>query len=704
MRSLLSFCCLAVLAASTASAQTVDEVIDYELNQATYGTPTALGESPKAISAFEAEDLVSVADPTYEMTVTATRIDEPAVLSAGTVNILGDDDFDHLIPLHPAEALNSVAGVNIHQGSGQEHLTAIRSPVLTGGAGAGSFLYLEDGVPLRAAGFGNVNGLFEAGTEFSQQVEVVKGPGSVLYGSNAQHGLINFISQAPDETGSLRLIASDDGQLSGRATLSTEHHRISLHLGHDNGFREDSGFDQQKLQWRFDQEWDEWEVSALTSFQNLNQETAGFLQEGEEAYRDRDLIEINAFPEAYRDAWSARTQAQFERDIGNNRLALTPYARTSEIEFLRHFVPGQAREEQKHSSVGLLSTFYGHNYLIGLDAEYTSGSLFEFQDNPTRFSFVQGLHYDYDVNALVLSPYAQKDFSLGRDTTLTAGARLDYTRYAYSNNTDVGTSGRFVRVADRTDEFVTLTPKLDLVHRLGLFSSVYARAARGARAPQTSDLYSLQINQTVGEVDSETLDMAEVGFKYHIDETRFSIAAFAMRKDNFFFRNANGFNVTDGETEHIGVELSGAARLTDWLSVSGEFSLADHTYAFTDLVNSPSSSITNGDQVDSAPNTLANISMTATPTDRLTLSANMSHVGDYFTDPGNTRSYSGHEVFGARAAYDITEYLEIFIGVKNLFDTRYADRADFAFGNDRYFPGRPRHVLIGLTQDLDFRR
>ena len=652
----------------------------------------------------QSEPEVVIADPTYEMTVTATRINQPALLSAGTVNILDNNELERLMPLHPAEALNAVAGVNIHQGSGQEHLTAIRSPVLTGGAGAGSFLYLEDGVPLRAAGFGNVNGLFEAGTEFSDRIEVVKGPGSVLYGSNAQHGLINFISQAPDGTGNLRVVASDDGQLSGRASWSGQTDRLSLNLAHDNGFRDDSGFDQQKFQWRHDREFDGGRISALTSVQNLNQETAGFLQEGEEAYRDDELAGLNAFPEAYRDAWSARTQARIELDLNANTLALTPYARSSEIKFLRHFVPGQAREEQTHSSVGLLSTYYTPHTLFGFDAEFTSGSLFEFQDNPDRFSFVQGLHYDYDIEALVLSPYIQREFQFGADTTLTAGARVDYTRYAYSNNADVGVSGRFVRVADRTDEFVTFTPKLDLVHRFDLFSSAYIKAARGARAPQTSDLYSLQTNQTVGEVDPETLDMIEIGFKYGLDGIDLQASAFAMRKENFFFRNANGFNVTNGETEHIGVELSGSAQLTDWLTLSADLSLADHTYAFTDIVTSASSSITDGDQVDSAPNTLAHLAITATPTERLSLSFNLSHVGDYFTDPGNTRTYPGHDVFGARAAYAVTEDLEIFIGVKNLFDTNYADRADFAFGNDRYFPGRPRHVLIGFTQDLDFRR
>ncbi len=41
-------------------------------------------------------------------------------------------------------------------------IIAFDSNIRTGGAGAGSFLYTLDGVPLRAAGFANVNGLFEA--------------------------------------------------------------------------------------------------------------------------------------------------------------------------------------------------------------------------------------------------------------------------------------------------------------------------------------------------------------------------------------------------------------------------------------------------------------------------------------------------------------------------------------------------------------
>ena len=99
-----------------------------------------------------AEKPILVGDVVYAKGVRLRTYNQPEV-----IDVLSSISPEGLTLAHPAERLNSIAGVNIHRGSGQEHLTAIRSPVLTGGAGAGSFLYTLDGVPLRAAGFANVN-------------------------------------------------------------------------------------------------------------------------------------------------------------------------------------------------------------------------------------------------------------------------------------------------------------------------------------------------------------------------------------------------------------------------------------------------------------------------------------------------------------------------------------------------------------------
>ena len=88
-----------------------------------------------------------------------------------------------------------------------------------------------------------------------------------------------------------------------------------------------------------------------------------------------------------------------------------------------------------------------------------------------------------------------------------------FTTYNYDNNATVGRSGRFIRVADRIDNFLTITPKASLSYGFDNKNMIYVRAARGSRAPQVSDLYSVQQNQVAGEAEIETLDSLELGFK-----------------------------------------------------------------------------------------------------------------------------------------------------------------------------------------------
>ena len=640
------------------------------------------------------EDWIILTHSPFTDTVTVTDQKRSFLDSPQSIDKITKEILETIV--HPAEALNRKAGVNIHRGSGQEHLTAIRSPVLTGGAGAGSFLYLQDAVPLRAAGFANVNGLFEAGVEFAQQAEVFKGPGPAEYGSNAVHGLINIVSEDVGRGNNATVIGSSRGyvRLSAGVDIS-DHLRASVSLAHDDGFRADSGFDQQKFQLRYSAEIGSWDVDWVSNIVNLNQETAGFIQ-GDDVYLDSDIALSNPNPEAFRDGKSYRTQARFTRYLGNTEVVMTPYARRAELRFLRHFVPGQALEKNAHSSVGLQSKLIGDSWSFGFDGEYSKGEVFEFQDNPSRFSFVQGLHYDYDVEAFVGAAYGAASWDITERLRLDTGARAEYTRYDYDNRASDGVFGRFIRAADRTDDFFTLTPKIGVVYDTGP-ATVFARAARGSRAPQITDLYSAQQNQVPGEAKVETLDSLEAGVRFG---RIFEITAYTMWKDNFFFRNANGFNVVNGKTRHTGVELSFDKDVTDTLFVSGEGSLARHSYAFNEPNDNPANNIAQGDRIDTAPDMLATLRLGYKLFASVSAEIEWRHVGRYFTDPGNTQTYPGHDIFVLRGQYQMNDHVMIFGRIDNIFDTRYADRADFAFGNERYFPGRPRTLFFGLSSEF----
>ena len=268
-----------------------------------------------------------------EFVVTAERRQVSVLDTPGSITRLDQREIDTVRIDHPSELMARVPGVLIHRGSGQEHLTSIRSPILTGGAGAGSFLFLENGVPLRSAGFANVNGLFEAQTETAGAIEVIRGPSGALYGANAIHGVINVVPRDISEDISFFVDASGDTieRFKGRGWISSNFgdHGVALGLSvlDDNGFRADSGVDQQKVNFRHAYESGAVSVDTFITFNNLNQETAGFVL-GDDAYLDPQLRRTNPNPEAFRDAKSVHWSSRVDIAANDNlSVSITPFAR-----------------------------------------------------------------------------------------------------------------------------------------------------------------------------------------------------------------------------------------------------------------------------------------------------------------------------------------------------------------------------------------
>ena len=404
------------------------------------------------------------------------------------------------------------------------------------------------------------------------------------------------------------------------------------------------------------------------------------------------------------------TSVRLTRDYEGFELTLTPYALTQDMEFRQHFLPYKGIEENGHDAIGLMSRVdidmhAGVDLRIGADLSLANGYLIETQNDPfTRFpGFPVGKHYDYEVETRTGALWGEAEWSLSPDVTLLAGLRAEAHDYDYQTNIAAGIAGRFQVAPDRSDSFNLLTPKLGLIWQ-GVNDSdiaLYANYARGQRAPQASDLYRLQSLQTPGEIKTETLDSFEIGARGGLLDgaLEFDLAVYSMDKRNFFFRDADGLNVPGGKTRHAGVELAlDWAVIPDALRVSGAASWSDHTYAFNRPVGRAGESITSGNQIDTAPEWLGDLQLVWTPTDPLTLTFGAEHIGTYFTDAENTHTYPGHTVFHLRGNWQFDESLSLYISVRNLFDLNYADRADFAFGNDRYFPGEPMNATFGLRK------
>ena len=651
------------------------------------------------------------ADLIGEIVVTGT-IGERLGATGSTSHIDGDE-LEEIRYSHIHEALSRTPGVWVTRGSGQEHLTAIRSPVFTGPGACGGFLNLEDGIPIRPAGFCNINNLFEVNGEQAGSIEVWRGPSSAVLGGNALHGAINVVTDNPEGT-RLGLERGSYGYAQVRAASGRhvgEHYvGLSAHGSQTDGYRDATGYDQQKLSLVHAAVLGTWQVRNTLNATRLDQDTGGYVQ-GFEAYKDRKLRRSNSNPGAYREAWAWRAASHWQRE----QTQVSAYLRRSHMEFLQHFLPGQPTETNEQTSGGALirqgfevGAWAGH---FGAHMEAMQGSLLEFQDRPTTGSaFLEatrpaGRHYDYDVDSVMVAGFYDLGRALSGRLHLVHSLRLEHLGYEYENRHLTGNSRDdgstcdfggclYTRPASREDRFTEVAGRLGIERDFGAHRLGYLVFSTGFRPPQATELYRLQQGQTVADLDSERLLSVEAGF----GNGTWSLAVFSQWTRNFIFRDASGFNVSDGKTRSLGLEFSG-----DWYrgdhALSLTTSYAVHKYDFTrDAARGER--IEKGNLMDSAPRWLTHARWRYQPGERWYSELELNQVGKHYINAANTASYEGHVVFNWRSGYRLSEHIDLFARVINLLDERHADRADHAFGTYRYFPAMPVQGYVGINLTL----
>lgn len=664
-----------------------------------------------------------------EVIVTATRQEQELRDYAGSISVMSADDVALVGSTHHSEIINRAAGAMIQRNSGEESLTAIRSPVLSGPGSCGVFLFLENSVSIRPVGFCNVNELFEVNTEQAESIEVLRGPAGVVYGSGAMHGAVNVISAVPNELPAYGFAVEGGPDQYYRGKLAMRHLGTTTDFGaaalatHDGGWRDSSGLDEQKFNASAIHRLDDGALRVNLAATNLNQQTAGFIQ-GQDAYRDAAIAKSNPNPEAYRDAYAVRLTGQYDKEINERlRLDVRPYVRYSRMNFLQHFLIGKPVEDNGQESVGVLTAlhidaFTNTRLLTGFDVEFADGFLKETQAEPATDGAPAanairpaGKHYDYDVRSSVAALYAQIDQPFAQRWKVSGGVRLEYVDYEYDNHmisgntrddgTTCGAGGcLYSRPDDRNDDFTNLTSRLALSYDISDRHAVYVTAGRGYRAPDTSELYRLQRQQSIADLGSEKLDSVEVGARGEFGLFRYSLAGFAMEKDNVIFRDANAFNVSDGRTKHRGVEYEFSWAPLEPLLLSAAGTYAKHTYDFNRAVEQ-GETIVSGRDVDTAPRHIntARINWRFLPAANAELE--WVSVGRYWLDAANAHEYEGHDLLNLRLGWNVTRNWSTTLRLINVTDEAYADRADFAFGNYRYFPGRGRTLFVEVRYQAD---
>lgn len=677
--------------------------------------------------------------PTEVVVITGSRQQSRLMALANNVSLISTEDIELVTAVHPSDILNRATSVHIQATNGMESIPSIRSPILTGPGAAGAFLFLEDGIATRSAGFANNNGLSELNLAQANNVEIIRGPASATYGSNAVHGVVNALTQSPSNKNSLSLISGPNQRYQVQASAGREIEnqgvRLNAQIIDDAGYRDDSDFTSIKIGFRHDYTVGDNSFKTTLSAFNLDQNTAGFIdssdnngecysstQADETLYKDSAAMKKNCDEDAYRQWTSLRIATHWQRELTHSSyFTISPYFRINQMEFRQHYLPSLAIEENSHYSFGMLSNYYWQadenlGLVLGADIESTDGELTQTQTKEDSYSFgkarQQGVHFDYTVAVSNIAPFIQLDWRPTPKLTFIGSARLDVTQYQYDNLLLDGTTKAdgsycindnnepipclYQRPSDRTDTFNNSSVKLGTNYLLNQEIALFGSWSQGFRAPQTTDLYRLQNQQVVGEIKSEKMDSIEVGIRGNNKVLSYEAVIYYMTKHNFFFRDTQGLNVTNGKTSHKGIELTLQYHFNDSLYATTNYSYGVHQYEF----DNTSIGVIKGNQVDTAPEQQLNLRITWLPSTHSKFELEWLHMGDYYLDPANEHSYQGHDLLQLRASLQVNKNMGLFARIENLTDEQYATRADYAFGSYRYFGGQPRALHLGVNVDF----
>lgn len=258
-----------------------------------------------------AEEPATVLDETV---VSGSREATPLAQTPAAIGKVDDTALKNTKATNIAQAVNQIPGVHMVDLGNEQHSMSIRQPITTNAV----YQYLEDGVPIRPVGLFNHNALNEVNLAGTGDVEVMRGPTSSLYGSNAVGGAVNFLTKAPSLTpeADLSYQQSSEGYRRIDTGLSGSAGDFGLRLAHysarlRDSWRQYNGMDKDAVTLRGDYALAPQSlVKVLYTYSDLYSETPGSLNESD--YQTRPYISYQTF--TYRDNLANRLSATLDHE------------------------------------------------------------------------------------------------------------------------------------------------------------------------------------------------------------------------------------------------------------------------------------------------------------------------------------------------------------------------------------------------------
>ena len=155
-------------------------------------------------------------------------------------------------------------------------------------------------------------------------------------------------------------------------------------------------------------------------------------------------------------------------------------------------------------------------------------------------------------------------------------------------------------------------------------------------------------------------------------------------------------------------EIEAAVAVTEDLRVRAMYGYLDATFGtFRNAVDLDGNTFdATGNAIPYAPGDTVNLSFDwqhPIGESELYARADWSYTGQQYFDSANNPSLEiqSFDLLNLRVGLAASDRVGLSLRITNLGGTRYADRADYAFGDYRYFPGRGRAAFLEIGWKRD---
>ncbi len=496
--------------------------------------------------------------PIHEVVVTATRSDRRVVDVSRSVNIVPAWRIEERNAKTSAEALREETGIFIQKTSHGGGSAIIR------GLSSNQVLLLVDGVRLNNSTYrlGNHQYLTTVDNFIVDRLEVVRGPTSVLYGSDALGGTVNAITKIPTLTNAgpamnFRIgsqYASADQEKTARADITLHNHRWALLTGFSY------------------KDYGDLRRGGNSSHPELENATDGRIQRptGFSAYDLDTKLVYSLKPEqrfiiAYQmakrinvpryDKYENNGYFRWVYTPQNRNLVYMTYENTSKDKFfssLRASVSYHIQEEgcetqkkaddpltKEHDKVGTLglalqldSEFRRHRLSYGVDiyTDDVSSNSRTIAGNGTVKADERGRYPD-NATYTSIGAFFQDEIRIANTWTATAGVRAS----RFATNFTLDQTETYAGPGNIDLDFQSLTGSLGIVRKITETFFLDANIGQAFRAPNLSDLAKLGESKgdtyevPNADLTPEKMVSVDIGFKLQSASVSSSASAYYAR-------------------------------------------------------------------------------------------------------------------------------------------------------------------------------